>query len=193
MFLFRNVIQFIFFLELFVSLVTHLSSLQSLEYDDPRKLAVKAATCTKEQRQERGRSGPSSRPVNGIPNGGISPGGVNGSMGVSGPSVMGHQSSSEQNTTSGLSTPSTLSPGDGYSLEDEFNMVIVHSLENFDCFTSTTVCRNCHFLNFVFMSHNGSNLISLVRIIILWFICRHTSNWYSGLMGIRNLLLIRWC
>ncbi|XP_071536035.1 leucine-rich repeat and calponin homology domain-containing protein isoform X10 [Panulirus ornatus] len=101
-------------------------SQESLEYEDPRKLAVRAAACTKEQRQERGRSGPSSRPVSGIPNGGISPG-VNGSemnalQGVNG-SGIGTQQTGEH-TTSGLSTPSTLSPGDGFCLEDEFNKAL---------------------------------------------------------------------
>nr|XP_045624442.1 leucine-rich repeat and calponin homology domain-containing protein 1-like isoform X6 [Procambarus clarkii] len=101
-------------------------SQESMEYEDPRKLAVRAAACTKEQRQERGRGGPSSRPVNGIPNGVVSPG-VNGSQasveqGVNG-SCYGTQQVGEH-TTSGLSTPSTLSPGDGFSLEDEFNKAL---------------------------------------------------------------------
>ncbi|KAK7073925.1 Leucine-rich repeat and calponin y domain-containing protein 3 [Halocaridina rubra] len=94
-------------------------SQESLEYEDPRKLAVMAAACTKEQRQERGRSGgPSSHPVSGLTNGGTSPG-VNGSQGLNGSSY--GTSHSLDNSTSGLSTPSTLSPGDGFSLEDEFN------------------------------------------------------------------------
>ncbi|XP_069973020.1 DISP complex protein LRCH3 isoform X5 [Penaeus vannamei] len=96
-------------------------SQESLEYEDSRKLAVMAATCTKEQRQERGRSGPPSRSVNGLPNGGMNTG-VNGSQGMNG-SGYGAQHSTDH-PTSGLSTPSTLSPGDGFNLEDEFNKVM---------------------------------------------------------------------
>ncbi|XP_066963369.1 DISP complex protein LRCH3 isoform X4 [Macrobrachium rosenbergii] len=97
-------------------------SQESLEYEDPRKFAVMAAACTKEQRQERGRSGgpSSSRPVSGLTNGGTSAG-VNVAQGANGsaygtPHTLDH-------STSGLSTPSTLSPGEGFagSLEDEFN------------------------------------------------------------------------
>ncbi|XP_053650970.2 DISP complex protein LRCH3 isoform X4 [Cherax quadricarinatus] len=101
-------------------------SQESLEYEDPRKLAVRAAACTKEQRQERGRSGPSSRPVNSIPNGSISPG-VNGSQTNMGQGMNGSGYSTQplgEHTTSGLSTPSTLSPGDGFNLEDEFNKAL---------------------------------------------------------------------
>ncbi|XP_042225081.1 LOW QUALITY PROTEIN: leucine-rich repeat and calponin homology domain-containing protein-like [Homarus americanus] len=101
-------------------------SQESLEYEDPRKLAVRAAACTKEQRQERGRSGPPSRPVNGIPNGGISPG-MNGSQTNIGQGVNGSGYGTQQTgelATSGLSTPSTLSPGDGFNLEDEFNKAL---------------------------------------------------------------------
>ncbi|XP_037801823.1 DISP complex protein LRCH3-like isoform X1 [Penaeus monodon] len=96
-------------------------SQESLEYEDSRKLAVMAATCTKEQRQERGRSGPPSRSVNGLPNGGMNTG-VNGSHGMNG-SGYGAQHSTDH-PTSGLSTPSTLSPGDGFNLEDEFNKAL---------------------------------------------------------------------
>ncbi|XP_042872813.1 leucine-rich repeat and calponin homology domain-containing protein 4-like isoform X2 [Penaeus japonicus] len=96
-------------------------SQESLEYEDSRKLAVMAATCTKEQRQERGRSGPPSRSVNGLPNGGMNTG-VNGSQGMNG-SGYGAQHSTDH-PTSGLSTPSTLSPGDGFNLEDEFNKAL---------------------------------------------------------------------
>ncbi|XP_068249074.1 leucine-rich repeat and calponin homology domain-containing protein isoform X5 [Palaemon carinicauda] len=97
-------------------------SQESLEYEDPRKFAVMAAACTKEQRQERGRSGgpSSSRPVSCLTNGGTSAG-VNGAQGANG-SAYGTPHNLD-NSTSGLSTPSTLSPGEGFagSLEDEFN------------------------------------------------------------------------
>ncbi|XP_064078807.1 DISP complex protein LRCH3-like isoform X2 [Macrobrachium nipponense] len=97
-------------------------SQESLEYEDPRKFAVMVAACTKEQRQERGRSGgpSSSRPVSGLTNGGTSAG-VNVAQGANG-SAYGTPHNLD-NSTSGLSTPSTLSPGEGFagSLEDEFN------------------------------------------------------------------------
>ncbi|KAK8392681.1 hypothetical protein O3P69_014843 [Scylla paramamosain] len=87
---------------------------ESVEYDESRKLAVRAAACTKEQRQERGRGGAggSVRPLNGLPNGDVV-GGVNGG-----------DHTNATTTPSALSTPSTLSPGDGFNLEDEFNKAL---------------------------------------------------------------------
>ncbi|XP_045107309.1 DISP complex protein LRCH3-like [Portunus trituberculatus] len=88
---------------------------ESAEYDESRKLAMRAAACTKEQRQERGRGGAggSVRPLNGLPNGDV--GGINGGD---------HTTVTTTTTPSALSTPSTLSPGDGFNLEDEFNKAL---------------------------------------------------------------------
>lgn len=96
------------------------SSRQSVDYEDPRKLAVRAAACTKEQRQGRGAAaGTTVRPLNGLPNGDVL-GGVNGGVGGGG---TGGDHAASTTTPSALSTPSTLSPGDGFNLEDEFNKV----------------------------------------------------------------------
>ena len=115
-----------------------------------------AAACTKEQRQERGRSSgpPSSRPVSGLTNGGMSPG-VNGSQGINGSSTHATPHSLDH-STSGLSTPSTLSPGEGFagSLEDEFNKVIwvavaISSAENYPHFSSNSFTNSPSILNVV--------------------------------------------
>ncbi|XP_050720681.1 leucine-rich repeat and calponin homology domain-containing protein-like isoform X5 [Eriocheir sinensis] len=93
----------------------------SVEYEDPRKLAVRAAACTKEQRQGRGAAaGTTVRPLNGLPNGDVL-GGVNGGVGGGG---TGGDHTTSTTTPSALSTPSTLSPGDGFNLEDEFNKAL---------------------------------------------------------------------
>ncbi|KAK4328747.1 hypothetical protein Pmani_000855 [Petrolisthes manimaculis] len=103
-------------------------SQESLECEDPRKLAIRAAALTKEQRQERGRGPPHRNTINGLPNGEVNPTTINGEgMGLNGLSRSGQGVNGGvggDHGTSGPSTPSTLSPGDTFNLEDEFNKAL---------------------------------------------------------------------
>ncbi|CAL4067505.1 unnamed protein product [Meganyctiphanes norvegica] len=95
-------------------------SQESLEYEDPRKLALRAAEYSREQRRSGG--GPSVR--HSVPNGGAPTTTINGTGQNYGPEHQPQSSGGGSRPASGLSTPSTLSPGDGYNLEDEFNKAL---------------------------------------------------------------------